>query len=133
MDKCFVKIELERKRKVWCLLLSVFRLALPKLDFWKRGWSLGYVSMRISHFSNISLFPKILSLKSFGNPWGNSYTKFATGNITYVLKYCKFWKYYDQDCVKPFFFLAIVGIMIQISEKKGSFRLSKLVLSKTYH
>ena len=30
-------------------------------------------SMMIWHFRDISLFPKILSLKLFGNSWGNSY------------------------------------------------------------
>ena len=40
-------------------------------------WALGYVSTQTWDFPNISLFPKILSLKSFGNSWGNSCTKFA--------------------------------------------------------
>ena len=38
---------------------------------------------QIWDFFNISLFPKILSLKSFRNLWGNSYTKFATLGITF--------------------------------------------------
>ena len=37
------------------------------------------VSTKIWDFANISLFPKILSLKSFGN----SYTKFAILGITF--------------------------------------------------
>ena len=32
---------------------------------------------------NISLFPKILNVKSFGNSWDNSCTKFATLDITF--------------------------------------------------
>ena len=34
-----------------------------KFNFLKGDWALGYVSNQISHFPNISLFPKILSLK----------------------------------------------------------------------
>ena len=41
-------------------------------NFWKVDWALDCVSTHIWHFSNISSFPKILSLKSFGNSWGNS-------------------------------------------------------------
>ena len=40
-------------------------------------------STQISYFHNISLFPKIPSLKSFGNSWGNSYTKFAILDIKF--------------------------------------------------
>ena len=41
------------------------------------------VSTQIWDFPNISLFPKILSLMSFGSLWGNSYTKFAILDITF--------------------------------------------------
>ena len=70
-------------RKSLILLLRVFWLLLPKFNFWKGVWALGYVSTQIWDFPNISLFPKILSLKSFGNSWGNSYTKFAILDITF--------------------------------------------------
>ena len=50
-----------------------FWLLLSKFNFSKCDWALGYVSIQIWDFSNISLFPKILSLQSVGN----SYTKFA--------------------------------------------------------
>ena len=46
-----------------------------------RDWALGFVSTEIWDFSNVSQFPKILSLKSFDNSWGNSYTKFAIQDI----------------------------------------------------
>ena len=87
-------------------LSRVFWLLLPKFNFWKGDWALGYVSTQIWDFPNIFLFPKILSLKSFGNSWGSSYTKFAILDITFrftcligsVLKHCKVPQYYDQDC-----------------------------------
>ena len=62
---------------------AYFFLILPKFRFWSGGWALGYVSTRIWDFPNISLFPMILSLKSFGNSWGNSYTNFAILDTTF--------------------------------------------------
>ena len=56
---------------------ACFLLLLPKFIFCKRDLRLRYVSTLISHFPNICLFPKILSLKSLGKSWGNSDTKFA--------------------------------------------------------
>ena len=44
----------------------------------------GYVFTQIWNFSNISEFPNIPKiLKSFGNSWGNSYTKFAILDIKF--------------------------------------------------
>ena len=65
-------LKLDRTRKVWYLLLPGFWLLLPKVNFWKGDWALGYVSTQIWDVPNISLFPKIVTLKSFGNSWGNS-------------------------------------------------------------
>ena len=48
-------------------------------NFWEGDWELDYVSTQIWDFPNISLFPKILSLKSFGN----SYTNFVILDITF--------------------------------------------------
>ena len=76
-------VKLDRTRKFWHLLLHVFWLLLPKSNLWKGNWALGYVSAQICDFPNISLFPKILILKSFGNAWGNLYTKFAILDITF--------------------------------------------------
>ena len=69
--------------KVRYLLLRGLWVVLAKLNFWKGDWGLGYVFTQIWDFRNISLFPKILSLKLFGNSWGNSYTKFAILDITF--------------------------------------------------
>ena len=63
-------------------LLSTLPLLLSKFNFWKGDWALGYIFTQIWVFRNISLFPKIVSLQSFGNLWGNSYTKFAILDIT---------------------------------------------------
>ena len=75
-------------------------------------------------FFNISLFPNILSRRPFGNSWGNSYTKFAIPDIKFTcgesdlyLKYCKVPKYCGQDCLKIFFLLSTLRMMIQISAK----------------
>ena len=111
LDKTFgskqrKSVKLDRSRKVWYLLLCVFRLLLPKFNFWKGDWTLGYVSTQIWDFPNISLFPKILSLKSLSNSWDNSYAKLCYMRyhallymwlIESLLKHCKVPKYCDQD------------------------------------
>ena len=66
-------VKLDGTREVWYLLLRVSWLLLPN------------VSTQIWDFPNISLFSRILSLKSFGNSWGNSYTKFAVLDITFIV------------------------------------------------
>ena len=83
-------------------------------NFWSGGWELGYFSTQIWNFPNISLFPTIVSLKSFGNSWGNSWL------IWSVLKHCKIPKYNDGDCLKIFFLLSTVPMIIQISGKKNA-------------
>ena len=74
-------------KKIWYVLLRVFffffLLLLPKFDFLKGGWALGFVSIQIWEFFNVSLFPEILSLKSFCNSWGSSYTKFIVLDIKF--------------------------------------------------
>ena len=44
-----------------------FLLVLTKFSFWKKDWTLGYYSLKLKHFPDISQFPKIQSLKSFSN------------------------------------------------------------------
>ena len=61
------------------IYFCVFWLLLPGFDFGGGDWALGYVCAQIWDFPNISLFPRILSLKLFGN----SYTKFALVDITF--------------------------------------------------
>ena len=52
-------------------------------NFWKEGWPIGCISTQSWHFSNISKFPKIPSLKLFVNSWDNSCTKFVMLDIKY--------------------------------------------------
>ena len=55
------------------LFFSTFLLVSTKLLFWEDDWALGYNSRKFWDFPGLSKFPKILSLKSFTNSWGNSY------------------------------------------------------------
>ena len=64
-------VKLDRARKVWYLLLRVFWLLLPKFNFWRRDWALGYTRYHVSVYLWL---------------------------IGSILKHCKVPKYYDQDC-----------------------------------
>ena len=128
-DKIFgtkyrIPVILDRKRKVCYPFLQDFWLLLSKLNFLKRDWVPGFVSTQIWDFSNISLFPRILSPKSFANSFGNLYTRFAIldikfGFTCFIKKYCEAPKYYDQDCLKISFLLSTFPMMIQISGKSA--------------
>ena len=78
---------MEETTRLWYLPLRILWLLLPKYDFWEEDRALGSISTKIGDFSNISQFPKILLLiiQSFGNSWGNSYTKFIISGIKFVL------------------------------------------------
>ena len=52
---------------------TVFLLVLRKFSFWEEDSAIGYNSIKWWDFSNIAYFRKVLSLKSFGNSWCNSY------------------------------------------------------------
>lgn len=58
-------------KKLSYLFLRIFWTQLPKICFYKGDWAQGCVPMQFWAFPNVSLFPKILSLKLFGNLWGN--------------------------------------------------------------
>ena len=62
----------QREKFNFYFLFFIF-LVLRKLSFWQGNWALGYHSMMFRQIPDISEFPKILSLKSLGNSWGNSY------------------------------------------------------------
>ena len=64
-----------QEKKSFISTFACFLLLLPKFNFWKGEWTLGYGFTEIWDVLNIFLFSKILSLKLFGNSWGNSYTK----------------------------------------------------------
>ena len=53
-------------------LFSVFQevsATINKFSFWREDWLLGYHSMKFRHFPDICWFPKMLSLKLFGNSY----------------------------------------------------------------
>ena len=114
------------KKSLVSTFLGVFWQLLPNFNFWKEDCALGYVSTQIWDFRNISLFPKILRLKSFDNLWGNSYqicytiyhVSFYLWLIRSILKHSTVPKY-EQDCLKIFFLFSTLPMMIQISGKKA--------------
>ena len=53
--------------KMYYQILNVFWLLLSKFKFCKQDWGLGCVFTHIWHFSNISSFSKMVSLKLFSN------------------------------------------------------------------
>ena len=57
----------------YLLFLDTRLLVLTKFLFFQGAWVLGSHSMKFRHFLNIYYFPKILSLKSFGNSRCNSW------------------------------------------------------------
>ena len=61
------------RKRFNCYFLGLFLLVLTKFSFWRGEWALGYHYLKFRHFLNIFLFTKILSFKSYGNSWGNSY------------------------------------------------------------
>ena len=61
---------------LWDLVLRNFWLLWLKFYLWKGDWALSSVSTQLWDFPNLSSFPKILSLKSLNNSWGNSYIKY---------------------------------------------------------
>ena len=50
-----------------CLFFKIFLLVLTKLSFWEGDWALGYHSLKLRQFPDISKFPMILSVNSFSN------------------------------------------------------------------
>ena len=60
-------------RKFQFVIFKSFLVVLKHFPFREENCSLGYNSMKIRDFLDISYFPKNLNLKSFGNSWGNLY------------------------------------------------------------
>ena len=63
------------------------------------------------------LFPKILSLKSFSNSWGNSCIKFLMLDIAFhvssgIIKLRKIPKYYKRDC-REFLLSSSLAMIVQ--------------------
>ena len=97
-----------------------------------------FLGLRMRNFQALFLYEhryigKCLNLHqctftSFGNLWGNSYTKFTIHRFhvlfhLYLIesapKQCKVPRYYDQDCLVNFFWPSTLPMMIQISEENA--------------
>ena len=97
-------------------------MLLAKLNLCKGDWALIFVSTQIEIFLKFPDFLKSLVLS-------RSVTREATrmpklldylsrlvslvANL-FILKYCKVRKFYDQDCLKIFFFLSILPVIIRV-------------------
>ena len=73
-DKLWFSCEIALSGKVQYLFFSSFWLVLEHIWFWRQDWAPVYYSNTFPDFPDFSLFPKIVSLKSFSNSRGNSYT-----------------------------------------------------------
>ena len=101
--------------KVQFLFFKWFLLALTKFWFREEDWLLGNYFIKIWDFSDSSYFPKILSLKSFGNSWATRTYQFITNNhasfpLTWkenLLKHQQVSKFFYHDCLQVFLLLFI--------------------------
>ena len=66
-------------------LSAIFYPDTSKFGFWVDGWVLVIKSKHFEDFPKISYFPKMLSLKSFGNLWRNSDIYFLVIIILFLL------------------------------------------------
>ena len=82
--------------------------------------------MKFWDFPDISEFPKILSLKSFGNSWGKSYIpcllltimlRFTFGENKNLVKHQKVSKYEDHGCLQNFILLFMSWLKAPILKK----------------
>ena len=107
---------------------ACFLTAIAKVQFLEGRLGTGlchHPDLRSS--SNISLFPRILSLKMFGNTRATHIPSLLYQKLRWlylrligsVLKYCKVLKYYGQSCLKILFLLSTLPMLIQISGKNA--------------
>ena len=89
--------KVRQDRKLWYMFLNTFWAQVSKIYLSREDGTPDCVLMQFWDFSNIFLFPKILSLKLFGNTWGNLYRSFVL-NIMFHFAYGE-WNMY-QDFVK---------------------------------
>ena len=68
-------MKLDKTRKLWYLFLGDIWLLVSNIHLWRLDWALGCVTTQTWDIPNISKFPKILSLRLYGNLWVNSYAK----------------------------------------------------------
>ena len=120
--------------KVQFLSYKSFFLVLTKFLLGEEDWALGYNSVMFCNFPDIS-FPKILSLKLFGNSWGNSHIPC----LLLVIMLCftcgerRIWstikksQNYDHDCLQNFCLLFISLLTVWIV--KNSHMLAEFTFS----
>ena len=77
------KYQKENSKNVWYLPLDIFWAPVAKIYFSRGDWTLDCVPMQFLDFAYFSTFPLILSLKSFGNVWGNLYIRFLILNTKF--------------------------------------------------
>ena len=76
---------------------------LAQISEFRTDWVLPIKSRHFRNFLEISQVFKILSLKLYGNLWGNSYINFHFWWKQTVLKSEKVRKCFVEDCLKIFF------------------------------
>ena len=93
-----------------------FWQVLPTFNFGNKHWGVDYVSTHISHFSSYSLFPTILTLKSFCNSCVDS-------DISKIIKNAKLWQVFSEN----FLLLSTLPMMIHLSGQSINFGSKMLV------
>ena len=81
MNKYKKSSKVRQDRRNLISVLAYLLSASAESYLYRGDWTLGCVPMQFWDFANISLFPKILSLKSFDILWGNSNIMFQILDI----------------------------------------------------
>ena len=92
--------------EVQFMFFKGFSLVLVEWLFWQGGWALGFHPMEFRYIPDISKFPKILNLNSFGTRRQLVYNMFVSSNRASfhlwwkenLVKHQKVSKYYKNDC-----------------------------------
>ena len=83
--------EIKRNRffcgMVYGWFFAIFYQKMSKFGFWLDDWLLAIKSKHLRDFLEVSYFPKVLSLNSFGNSWDNSWTDFLVIIIWFCFTY----------------------------------------------
>ena len=100
-------------------------MLLAKLNLCKGDWALIFVSIQIEIFLKFPDFLKSLVLSRSATREATRMPKLLdylsrlvslVANL-FLLKHCKVQKYCDQDCLKIFFFLSALPVIIQVFGK----------------
>ena len=91
-EKLRNQAKLDKNEKFWYLFWRIFRGPVPKIYFCGGDWALCCVLMEFWDFANVSLLPTTLSVKSYGELFGNSYIRFLILDITFQFT-CDKWSF----------------------------------------